>query len=164
MCCSCGVSLGMGDPCSKTPFWMPSSSVWASCCISSVHHVKLHAWGRLWQRAEVWEVCHRIMALKPEHNPPKEARISNGVTPFYLSSYMVNALHANHPSESKARVSVSLGLKVRVAENLLPTRKAHYWIRASARHHSLWPEESWPTSVCSFYSKYCSKKFWKVSR
>lgn len=53
---------------------------------------------------------------------------------------------------------------MRVAENVLPTRKAHYWIRASACHHSLWPEGHWPTWECSSYSKYCGKKFGKVSR
>lgn len=152
LCCSCG----NGRPMFQNPFWMPWSSVWSLCCISSVNHAKLMLGAGCDRRAEVWEVCHCIIALKPEHNLPKEARISYRVTPFCISSYMTNALHVGFckpPMKSKARVSVSLGLKMRVAENVLSTRRAQYWIRLSACHHSQWPEENWPALECSSYSK-----------
>lgn len=64
---------------------------------------------------------------------------------------------------------MGLGLKVRVAENVLSARKAQYWIRASACRHSLWPQENWPT--CQSQSAPLtpsavahSTKFGKVSR
>lgn len=120
LCCSCG----NGRPMFQNPLLNAQPSVWSLCCISSVHHAKLMLGAGCDRRAEVWEVCHGIMALKPEHNPPKEARISYRVTPFCLSSYMTNALHVGYckpPMKSKARVSVSLGMKMRVAENVLST-------------------------------------------
>lgn len=169
VCCSCGVSLKMGGPCSKTPSWMPWSSAWAACCIASVHHERSHAWGRLWQESRFRRCVTGTMALKLEHNTPKEARISSTVTPFCL--HLTWEMHcmwdfANHLSESKARVSVGLGLKVRGAENLLSARKAQYWIRVSACRHSLWPQENWPTCQgleCSSDSEYCGTqhKVWE---
>lgn len=87
LCWSCGVSLGMGDPCSKNPFWMPWSSVWALCCISSLHHAKLHAWGRLWQRAGVWEVCHSHNGSETWAQPSQggqDLRQRYSILPFIL--------------------------------------------------------------------------------